>query len=387
MKKLLSVLLCVALVLTAASITAFAAAAPIAKVGEVECYSIAEAVAMVEDGGTIELVAGEITEAIDTGRIDKSFTIVGAADYATVVTGGIKIGTDNSSWPIQECTVTVKGITFKNCSLGVMDVRNVVIEDNKFENADGAAAIYVVDPATDGAESDVVIKNNVIDGAEQGIRVRTGYNVEITGNTIKNTQHNAITLEHASKWPANEGTVTITDNTFENWALGGEGRVVRAAFGDATELEKEISFTGNKMVREEEPAEEYAKLTGVGTTAVNLEKNYWNSEAPDFEKIITVEGGNAAVVVEEYYKAETMKAEDLNTYVAPPAADEDEDKGEDKDVPKDETQKDNTADTTDKKDEVKDDKNTSPKTGDNMIAVAVLAVSAAALVISARKVK
>lgn len=390
MKKLLSVLLCVALVLTAASITAFAAAAPIAKVGNVDCYTIAEAVAMVEDGGTIELVAGEITEEINTGRIDKSFTIVGAADYATVVTGGIVIGTDNSSWPVQECTVTVKGITFKTNGLKVMDIRNVIIEDNKFENINDSApaAIYVADPSTDGLESKITVKNNVVDGAAQGIRIRAGYNVEITGNTVKNTQHNAITLEHdASKWPANAGTVTIADNTFENWALGGEGRVVRAAFGAAEELEKEINFTGNKMVREEEPAEEYAKLTGVGTTAVNLEKNYWNSEAPDFEAIITVEGGNTEVEVTEYYKAETMKAEDLNTYVAPPAADEDENKDENKDESKDETQKDNTAGTTDKKDEVKDDKNTSPKTGDNMIAVAVLAVSAAALVISARKVK
>lgn len=385
MKKLLSVLLCVVLTFTAVSITAFAAA-PIAKVGEVECYSIAEAVAMVEDGGTIELVAGEITEEINTGRIDKSFTIVGAADYATVVTGGIKIGTDNSSWPIQECTVTVKGITFKNAGVRILDVRNVVVEDNKFENIIGTAAVHIVDPATDAQESNVVVKNNVIDGAEQGIRVRTGYNVEITGNTVKNTQHNAITLEHASKWPANNGIVTIADNTFENWALGGEGRVVRATFGAAEELEKDIAFTGNKMVREEEPAEEYAKLTGVGTTAVNLEKNYWNSDAPDFETIIKIEGGNAEVEVAEYYKAETMKAEDLNTYVAPPtppSADEDEDKDESKD----EAQKDNTADTTDKKDEVKDNKNTSPKTSDNMIAVAILAVSAAALVISARKVK
>ena len=384
MKKLLSVLLCVALAFTAVSITAFAAPTPIAKVGSVECYTIAEAVAMVEDGGTIELVAGEITEEINTGRIDKSFTIVGAADYATVVTGGIKIGTDNSSWPIQECTVTVKGIIFKNSGVGVMDVRNVVIEDNKFENAtESVAAIYVIDPATDAQESSIVVKNNVIDGAEQGIRVRTGYNVEITGNTVKNTQHNAITLEHASKWPANNGTVTIADNNFENWALGGEGRVVRATFGAAEDLEKDIAFTGNKMVREEEPAEEYAKLTGVGTTAINLEKNYWNSDAPDFETIIKIEGGNTEVEVAEYYKAETMKAEDLNTYVAPPAADEDENKEE----PKEEVKENNTADTTDKKEEVKDDKNTSPKTGDNMIAVAVLAVSAAALVISARKVK
>lgn len=382
MKKLLSVLLCVMLVLTAVSTTAFAAEAPIAKVGNVECYTIAEAVAMVEDGGTIELLAGEITEEINTGRIDKSFTIVGAEDYATVLTAGIKVGTDNSSWPIQECTVTVKGITFKNAGVSILDVRNVVVEDNKFENIIGTAAVYIVDPATDAQESNVVVKNNVVDGAEYGIRIRTGYNIEITGNTIKNTQHNGITLEHASKWPANDGIVTIADNTFENWALGGEGRVVRAAFGDATELEKEINFTENKMIRDEEPAEEYAKLTGVGTTAVNLEKNYWNSDAPDFESIITVEGGNAEVAVAEYYKAETMKKEDLNTYVAPPTTDDDN-KSDTDDTNTDDSKTDDNK-TTDNK---TDDKSTSPKTGDSAVAFVMLVMSAVILFTATRFAK
>lgn len=290
----------------------------VAQVGTEKYATVLEAITAVEDGGTVELLAGEISEEIKTGRIDKSFTIVGSADHATVLTGGLQIGTDNSSWGVQEYTVTIKGISFKNKGIHVCDIRNVKIEDNKLENMndDVVAAIFVVDPAIDAVESDVAVKNNIVDGAEQGIRIRTGYNIEITGNTVKNTQHNAITIEHGN-WPANDGTVVIDNNTFENWALGGEGRVVRAAFGPATELEKEIAFTGNKMIRDEEPVEEYAKLTGVGTTATEFEKNYWNSETPDFDKIILVEGGNEEVEVTEYYKAETMEDKDLNTYVAP----------------------------------------------------------------------
>lgn len=293
-----------------------------AQVGEVKYATIQEAITAVEDGGTVQLLAGEFSEEIKTGRIDKSFTIVGAADYATVLTGGLKVGTDNSSWGVQEYTVTIKGIAFKNKGIQVSDIRNVNIEDNKLENVEGVAAIFVVDPSIDAVESDVVIKNNVIDGAEQGIRIRTGYNIEITGNTVKNIQHNAITLEHSSKWPANNGTVVINNNTFENWALGGEGRVVRAEFGAATELEKEITFTENKMTCDEEPVEEYAKLTNIGTTAVDFEKNYWNSDTPDFDKIILVEGGNEEVEIAEYYIEETMEDKDLNTYVEPPKAEE-----------------------------------------------------------------
>lgn len=399
MKKLVGLFICVAVMLSTICFTAFAADTPVAMIGDTAYNTVAEAIDAVEDRGEIVLVSGEISESIHTGRIDKSFTIVGAEDYATVLTGGIKVGTDNSSWPIQECVVTIKGITFKDTGVGLMDVRNVVVEDNKFENiTEGNAAIYVLDQATDAAEANAIIKNNVIDGAEQGIRIRTGYNIQIIGNTVKNTQHNAITLEHASKWPANEGAVTVANNTFENWALGGEGRVVRATFGDAAAIAKEISFTGNSQVRDQEPTEEYVKITNVGTVAVNLEKNYWNSEAPNFEVIITVEGANNEVEIAEYYKADTMRNEDLNTYVAPPIQDDkNEDKNENEqqkspanneddktDNVKEDTKQDVKAD---KKETVKDKNNISPVTGDDIMSVVVLAISAITSLTFARKVK
>lgn len=375
--KLLVVLTVAAMVLSMVSIVGHAAGTPVAKVGDTEYDTVAAAIAAVEDGGTVQLLAGEVSEEIKTGRISKSFTVLGAENHTSVLTGGLRIGTDVSSLPIQECTVTVKGIAFKNIALSVCDVRNVVVEDNKFTNITGTAAIYILDSATDAQESNITVKNNVVDGAEQGIRIRTGYNIEITGNTVKNTQHNAITIEHGSKWPGNAGEVNISNNTFENWALGGEGRVVRAAFGTATTLEKEIAFTGNKMARESEPAEEYAKLTGVGTVAVDFEKNYWNSDAPDFDTILLVEGGNTETEVAEFYKAETMEEKDLNTYVAPPVNEEN------KEPEKEETKKEET-----KKEDTKKEETKSPKTGDNSLYfTAVFMISAAIIILSTYKIK
>ena len=228
----------------------------VAQIGDTKYATVQEAITAVEDGGTVELLAGDISENISTGRIAKSFSIIGAANHATTLTGGLTIGTDHSSKPVQEYTVTIKGIVFKNNGIAVKDVKNVNIEDNKLYNIAEGAAIYIIDSAIHDVVSDVVAKNNIVDGANQGIRIRTGYNMEITDNIIKNTQHNSITIEHGSKWSGNNGTVVINNNTFENWALGGEGRVVRAHFGTATEFNKEISFTGNKMIREEEPVEE-----------------------------------------------------------------------------------------------------------------------------------
>lgn len=337
----------------------------IAQVGTEKYATVQEAIAAVEDGGTINLLAGEFSVEIKTGRINKSFTIVGAPNHGTILTGGLSIGTDHSSKGVQNYTVGVKGIAFKNKGIAVADIRNVNIEDNKLENVSGVAAIRVIDPAIDAVESNVVVKNNIVDGAEQGIRIRTGYNIEITGNTIKNTDHNAITIEHGSKWAANDGTVVIDNNTFENWALGGEGRVVRAAFGAATQLEKEIAFTGNKMLRDEEPVEEYAKITEVGTTAVDLEKNYWNSDNPDFDKIISVKGGNEEVEIAEYYKEETMEDKDLNTYVEPPKKEE----------TKEET-----------KEEIKEEPN--PKTGDNaMLFVIIGLISSVGTLLVTKKLR
>lgn len=285
----------------------------VAKVGDTPYPTVSDAITAVPDGGTVQLLGCEISEEIKTGQIDKSFTIAGYTNFTTTLTNGIEIGIDNSSMGVYEYTVTIKGIVFKNKGVATFDIRNVNVENNKFENISGSA-IRVIDSSTDAVLSNIVIKNNIINGAEMGIRIRNGHSANITGNTIKNTQHNAILFEHGS-WSGNNGTVVIDSNTIENWALGGEGRVVRAAFGSATTLEKEISFTNNKMIRSEEPLEEYVKLTSVGTKTVDFEKNYWNTDEPDFDEILSVQGGNETVEVTEYYKAETMSEEDLNTYV------------------------------------------------------------------------
>lgn len=160
-----------------------------------------------------------------------------------------------------------------------------------------------------------MVKNNDIDASsiEMGIRVRNGYDVTIT----KNTNYNAILIEHGNAWLSNSGTITITGNTIENWGLSGkEGRAFRGEFGSgAMTLDKGIIFTGNKMIHTGTVPEEYVKVTNVGTIEVVLEKNYWNSTDPDLDTIVVVTGGNNTVDIEEYYLMGTMEIDDLNTYV------------------------------------------------------------------------
>ncbi len=377
-KKSVTVLTVIAIMVLSISATALAAT-PVAKIGSTEYDTLADAVAAVADGGEIQLLATQFDQNIALGRVQKSFTLIGADNYGTVFTAGLQIGTDNSTWPILEHTITVKNIYFKNKSLSVCDYRNVNIIGNKFEDIANTepAAIRIIDPAIDGIKASAVVSDNIIDKASQGIRIRTGYNITITGNTVKNTQHNAITIEHNSNRPANDGKVVIEKNTFENWALGGDGRVVRGTFGPEAAVEKEIIFNENKMLCDNEPAEEYAKITSIGTTTVNLEKNYWNSDEPDFDTILTVTGGNAEANVTEYYKAKEMKAEDLNTYVAPPANEENnaEEKADNK-----------TEEPREK--ETNKDGYTSPATGDNSTTLlAVLMFSGVALTFCVRKAR
>ena len=79
-----------------------------AKIGVVKYDTIQEAITAVEEGGTVEILAGEFSEEIKTGRISKSFTIIGAANHATVLTGGLTVGTDQSSLGVQNYTVAIK---------------------------------------------------------------------------------------------------------------------------------------------------------------------------------------------------------------------------------------------------------------------------------------
>ncbi len=266
----------------------------VASIGSTTYSSLSAAITAATDGAVINVLPVEIAEAISpwsgdsTHALEKSITILGAnyasnpsnsdSDNGTVLTGGMYLGYDDSK--TRNHTITVKGITFKGKGLKVADQTNVIIENNKFLDITEGDAITVLDQEYDGQEGSVIIKNNYVDGVTEsgkvGINLRNPYTVLISGNTVKNTNHNSITIQKKAGNPENAGEVSITDNVLENWGVNeAEGRALRAAFAATEEFVKNVVFTGNKMTHSDAP-EEFVKITGADS--VEIADSIWNSE-------------------------------------------------------------------------------------------------------------
>ena len=268
--------------------------------------TLSQAVTLVGDGDTISIAAGTYAgigapAAADYSRLI-SISIIGAGVDATIIEDGFYWGYDHGH--TVDKTVTVKGITFKGAGLTVADIANVVIDGNKFVNISGHAAIAVLDQEYDSMEGSAVITNNVIDGVAGtgvGIEVRNGYDVTITGNTIKNTGHNSLQLTKNSALAQNAGVVSVTGNTLENWGVSGEGRAMRINPGvDDGTTAKAVTIESNVMTHTNAP-EEFVKMTAVDTNdTASLSNNYWNGVAPT---AAMVDADNTAVAT--YYTTAT----------------------------------------------------------------------------------
>ena len=248
----------------------------VAKNGSNYYYSINTAIEEAQTGATINLLAYDIDEYVNQ-ECNKSITILGAAewlgdDYVTTLTGGMKIGIDNSQ--CDPNTIVVKGITFEGKGLMIASQENVTVENNIFNNITDDRAIAVI-----GKDIKAVAKNNTItNAAEIGIELRNMAEATITNNVVKNTGHNSVQATAVNA----DANVTIKGNTFENWGTATnaqgqlEGRAVRVSGG------ANVVVNNNKMVNANAP-ESFVKITKVsGQTAqtIDVDKNYWNGDNP-----------------------------------------------------------------------------------------------------------
>lgn len=279
--------------------------------------SLTAAIQAVKSGETVYLAPGTYDETVKpfpnpAHDQEKSVNIVGAADEGapvkgeSVLTQGMFIGYDDSK--TRGNTISVKGITFENIGLTVADEKTVTVENNKFYNvADNAIA--VLDQLGDkcgetAAGGSVIVKNNIIDGAgAAGINLRNPYDAEVTGNSIANVNENGILFQLAkvsngANYKAHKGKVTVTNNTITNWDANNDSDGGRAIRIDTQGIDgpspkgKNFTITGNKFTKEDYSAltvdQNIVKITGVGENTVDLTNNYWNSDSPAFDTILSV---------------------------------------------------------------------------------------------------
>jgi len=305
----------------------------------------------------IDAAKADDTIVVDTGTFDepltinKSLTILGVnakndpgtdafIDEGSIVSGGIRItGGD----------VTLKGLTIREKGIfatGVSDltVKNCRIEDivddheDAFRQSPDVPIIGVdvgkQDGPLAGATNSIVIDTNVFSNIGNtddeitthgmAIRiVRSGGNITITNNIIRDVTHNGINIFQDCL--LNGGKLTIAGNEIAGWDCDTDqasigGRAIRINFvGTPATAVAEIVY--NRLIppvytTPEEPVDpQYVKIDNVPTDMkLDLRWNYWGywlEGTPDFDRILLVVDIESKRIEDTflyspYYKDEAM---------------------------------------------------------------------------------
>lgn len=289
---------------------------------EIGYNSLQKAIEDANEGDTIEVRAYTFDEAI---TINKSITLQGVnvnndgrseefVEEGSILRGGVTItGGD----------VTLKGLTIETMGILACNYSNLTVENCRIQEINEAMSgspagsyigLDVKSPAASKTNGPVTIHQNRFKAIGQendtgtAIRmVKVDGSITITDNLIEDVTKNGINL-YSNCLKGENAKLTITGNTIQNWdsdkdqeesLLDGKqgGRAVRIDFvGAHTSATADI--TENKFIppayTESQVAvdPDFVKLTTVGIL-IDLTKNYWGTEAPDFGTILKVEGSRA----------------------------------------------------------------------------------------------
>ena len=172
--------------------------------------------------------------------------------------------------------VSINGCTFKNFGMGVYSqptgqpTAAIAIDKSNFDNCDYVLVSYAADTA---------FTNNIV--------TNSGKDGEISFAAAADSANNAENIKY-----------TVTGNTLQDagkvWFYGGD-------------LNK-VDFEKNKVLGNTKVDTTDAKAD----TTLDVSNNYWGGQAPSKDQI--VDDSDAIKGDDVYYKADTMKPEDLNTY-------------------------------------------------------------------------
>lgn len=293
--------------------------ATIDKNGTVGAFdTIQGALDAVVDNGTITITPGTYTGDITISRDIENLTITGE-DGAIIQNGSLKVATNGIQLP----GLTIENLTFDQANIqmspnGDSDLSGLTIRNNTFTGAKAAnlSAIHLNlgSKATDGsgaAYDGLTITGNTIknikNGSSSGILIigdgKIASDVTITNNTIDGVGWNGIQLNNMLG-----KAITVTGNDIRNCGATDPDGVINLYNSKANSFK----INENKIIVGE-------GQLGVSNISddVNLNRNYWGTPTPDFDKLLGYTEDTDAVEVDEFYRAESMQPEDLNTYEPP----------------------------------------------------------------------
>ncbi len=299
---------------------------PVAAIGATKYATLAKAMEAVQDNDVLTILEGTYDEPLIINRGVQNVTICGVGEGKTVLTGGLIMTTDQPipTNPARDIDgLTIKDIAFQGKGIKFEawwengSLANITIQNNRFSNIqDGENSAIHFNLSAQLAVENISVLDNVIDGVGTGNTSPSGINisaakgdVRIENNTVRNTNHSSIQLFNQSA-----GTLLIQNNRLENWdrdQVGG-GRAFR--FENLSEDITSAVIRNNCMV----PAENFSgedadifKISGTAPANLDATRNYWGTATPDFATLVT--GGT--VKTDPWYKAETMRDQDLSNYV------------------------------------------------------------------------
>lgn len=280
--------------------------------------TIQAALDAVVNNGTVTITPGTYTGDITIRRNIENLTITGE-DGAIIKNGSLTVATNGIQLP----GLTIENLAFENANIqmspnGDSDLSGLTIRNNTFTGAKAAnlSAIHLNlgSKATDGsgaAYDGLTITGNTIKNIKKdsssGILIigdgKIASDVTITNNTIDGVGWNGIQLNNMLG-----KAITVTGNDIRNCGATDPDGVINLYHSKANSFK----INENKIIVGE-------GQLGVSNISddVNLNRNYWGTPNPDFDKLLGYTEDTAAVEVDEFYRAESMQPEDLNTYEPP----------------------------------------------------------------------
>lgn len=151
---------------------------------------------------------------------------------------------------------SVEDITFEGCTFtGTTDDGN------------NAAIKFLAD---NQYFTNVIVKNCEIANYYQGVYVSGVNGLEVSNNSISNTNHNAIAVQSNDNGNPAKGSIVIKENYMENVS----DRAIRVnTVADAT-----FAVNNNVMVNCGDDEGEMFKAQSMGNGTANLENNYWDGK-------------------------------------------------------------------------------------------------------------
>ena len=292
-------------------VTVDAAETAVAKVGDDEYKTLAEAIEAAKNGGTVELLRDVYVATWNQVWNTTGLTINGNGHTVTI--GEVESNVNGNYLFYNADNLKVNDLTFKFLTNG----NGFVMTSGELKNVKmygGESSNYAVFVANGGTDKTVTVTGCTIEDFGIAVYSQSGTaatsNIKVTGSDIKDCGIAICSYAKSNVFTGN----TVTGSNELSFARGADAvtTVTGNAFTDAGKIWfygadlGNVTFEKNKVLGDTYVTTDEAED---GTT-LDVDRNYWGGGAPDETQVV----GENVSGKDVYYVAPGMNESDLNTY-------------------------------------------------------------------------